>query len=86
MNEAGTYSLALAPTDTTELVASLRTFLDKLARKEIEIVPCRFDDKAVAEHDMPTVQSSEMPTAEGRQMPSSGSGQMKWIGANLPTV
>jgi hypothetical protein len=86
VNEAGTYSLALAPTDTTELVASLRTFLDKLARKEIEIVPCRFDDKAVAEHDMPTVQPSEMPTAEARQMPSSCSGGTKWIGANLPTA
>jgi DNA-directed RNA polymerase specialized sigma24 family protein len=84
VNEGGTYSLALAHTDTTELVASLRTFLDKLARKEIEIVPCRFDNKAVAEHDMPTVEPSEMLTAEGRQMPSSGSGEMKWIGANLP--
>ena len=84
VNEAGTYSLALAPTDTTELVASLRTFLDKLARKEIEIVPCRFDDKAVAEHDMPTVQPSEMLTAEAPQMAFSNVDEAKWIAVDLP--
>jgi DNA-directed RNA polymerase specialized sigma24 family protein len=86
VNEAGFYSLALAPTDTTELVASLRTFLDKLARKEIDIVPCRFDDKAVAEHDMPTVEPSEMLTAEAPQMPSSDSSEIKWIAVNVPTA
>jgi DNA-directed RNA polymerase specialized sigma24 family protein len=86
VNEAGTYSLALAPTDTTELIASLKTFLDKLARKEIEIVPCRFDDMAVAEHDMPTVEPSEMLTAEAPQMPSSDSSEIKWIAVNVSTA
>jgi hypothetical protein len=64
----------------------LRAFLDKLARKEIEIVPCRFDDKAVAEHDMPTAEPSEMVIAEARQKPSSDSVELKWIGANLATA
>jgi DNA-directed RNA polymerase specialized sigma24 family protein len=86
INKAGTYSLALPPTDTAELVAGLRAFLDKLARKEIKIVPCRFDDKAIAEHEMPTAEPSEMVTTGVRQMPSSCSGGTKWIGANLPAA
>jgi len=85
-NDGGTYSLALAPTDTTILVATLRAFLDKLARKEITIVPYRFDDKAVAENDMPTAESREMPTKEARKKPTLDSGEKVWTDVNLPTA
>jgi len=86
MNDEGTYSLALAPTDTTILVATLRAFLDKLDRKEIKIVPYRFDDKAIAEHDMPMAESRELPTKEPRRNPTLESSEREWTDVNLPTA
>lgn len=69
-NDARTYSLALAPIDTSELVGSLKDLLHKLDRKEIRIAPYRFDATAVAEHEMSTKELPELPTEEPRRPPS----------------
>ena len=70
VSDEGTYSLALAPMDTTKLVASLKTFLDKLDRKEIKIVPYRFDDEAVAENKISRVIASARTLFMSRLQPS----------------